>query len=139
MDNKEIIVIKNAKVIFADLEDKGYGRNITIEVTDEIKKQIEDWVKANNINGGKANFKTYTNKNTNETTTQYTFKFSKFTEIASNIDKDEGYGLRWGAVINLQARAFEYDNKFGKGISASLSGVYVVRPAKNSMMENLKK
>lgn len=139
MDNKQIIVIKNAKVIFADLEDKGYGRNITIEVTDDIKSQIEGWVKENNINGGKAHFKNYTNETTKETTTQYTFKLSKFTEIESTVSESEGYGLRWGAIINLQAKAFEYDNKFGKGISASLSGVYVVKPAKNSMMENLKK
>ena len=139
MESKEIIVIKNAKVIFADLEDKGYGRNITIEVTDDIKKEIEDWVKANNINGGKARFKNYTNETTKETTIQYTFKLSKFTTIESTVPESEGYGLRWGAIINLQARAFEYDNKFGKGVSASLSGVYVAKPAKNSMMENLKK
>lgn len=139
MDNKEIIVIKNAKVIFADLEDKGYGRNITIEVTDEIKKAIEDWVKDNNINGGVAKFKPYKNEKTGETTIQYTFKLSKYTVIDSSVPETEGYGLRWGAVINLQARAFAYDNKFGKGISASLSGVYVAHPARNSMMENLKK
>ena len=139
MDNKEIIVIKNAKVIFADLEDKGYGRNITIEVTDDIKKAIEDWVAVNNINGGTAKFKTYKNDKTEETTLQYTFKLSKFTTIESAVPESEGYGLRWGAIINLQARAFAYDNKFGKGISASLSGVYVAQPAKNSMMENLKK
>lgn len=139
MESKEIIVIKNAKVIFADLEDKGYGRNITIEVTDDIKHQIEEWVKANNINGGKAKFKTYEDDKTNTKVVQYTFKLSKFTQIESTVPESEGYGLRWGAIINLQARAFEYDNKFGKGISASLAGVYVAEPAKNSMMENLKK
>ena len=139
MDSKEIIVIKNAKVIFADLEDKGYGRSITIEVTDDIKHQIEEWVKANNINGGKPHFKTYEDDKTNTKIVQYSFKLSKFTQIESTVPESEGYGLRWGAIINLQARAFEYDNKFGKGISASLSGVYVAEPAKNSMMENLKK
>ena len=139
MDKKGIIVIKNAKVVFADLEDKGFGKSITIEVTPEIKTQIEAWVKENNINGGTPKFKEYTNEKTKETTTQYTFKFSKYTQIASEVEESEGYGIRYGATINLQARAYEYDNKFGKGISASLSGVYVVNPAQNSMMANLAK
>lgn len=128
------IVIKNQKVIFADLEDKGFGKSITIAVDDETKKAITAWVKENNINGGNPKFKMYTNENTKETTTQYTFKFSKYTQIAPE-DAKIGYG----AIVNLQARAYEYDNKFGKGISSSLSGVYVVTPARNSMMENLAK
>lgn len=128
------IILKNQKVIFADLEDKGFGKSITIAVDDATKKQIEKWVKEQNINGGEAKFKVYTNENTKETTTQYTFKFSKYTQIAP-ADTNLGYG----AIINLQARAYDYDNKFGKGTSCSLSGVYVVKPAKNSMMENLSK
>lgn len=138
MDNKEIIIIKNAEVIFCDLEDKGFGRSITIKVTPEIKKAIETWAKDNDINGGVPHFKEYVDKDNNKIV-QYTFKFSKFTTIESEVPESKGYGLRWGAKINLQARAYEYDNKFGKGVSASLSGVYVASPAKNSMMENLKK
>lgn len=136
MDNKEIIVIKDAKVLFADLEDKGYGRNVTIEVTDAMKSQIEKWGKDN---GFEPRFKEYTNKNTDETTLQFTLKMSKFTEIDSEVSKEAGYGLRRGAVINLQARTFKYNNKFGSGTSASIAGIYVVKPAQNSMMENLKK
>ena len=62
MESKELI-LKHVKVIFAELEDKGYGRNLTIDATEpEIQKQISEWVKANNINGGEAKFKDYTNK-----------------------------------------------------------------------------
>lgn len=134
MDDKSII-LKNQKVIFAELEDKGFGKSLTIAVDDATKKSIEAWVKANNINGGTAKFKTYTNEKTKETTIQYTFKFSKYTQIGGKDDATLGFG----AIVNLQARAYDYENKFGKGTSASLSGVYVVTPGKNSMMENLAK
>ena len=131
---EKTIILKNQKVIFADLEDKGFGKSITIAVDEETKKAITAWVKENNINGGTAKFKEYTNEKTKDTTTQYTFKFSKYTQIAPEASK-----LGYGAIVNLQARAYDYDNKFGKGTSASLAGVYVVEPAKNSMMENLAK
>lgn len=131
---EKTIILKNQKVIFAELEDKGYGKSLTIAVDADSKKAIQAWVKENNINGGTAKFKTYVNENTKETTEQYTFKFSQYTQIAP-----EGSNLGFGAIVNLQARAYDYDNKFGKGTSASLSGVYVVTPAKNSMMENLAK
>ena len=131
---EKTIILKNQKVVFAELEDKGFGKSLTIAVDAAAKKAIEAWVKENNINGGTAKFKTYTNENTKETTEQYSFKFSKFTQIEP-VDAKLGFG----AVVNLQARAYDYDNKFGKGTSASLSGVYVVTPAKNSMMENLAK
>lgn len=133
MDNKTII-LKNQKVIFADLEDRGFGKSITIAVDEDTKKAITAWVKENNINGGTAKFKEYTNEKTKETTTQYTFKFSKFTQIAPADAK-----IGFGAIVNLQAHAYDYNNKFGKGTSASLAGVYVVEAAKNSMMENLAK
>lgn len=132
MEDSKIIVLKGQKVVFAELEDKGFGKSLTIAVDDAAKKAIEDWVKDNNINGGTAKFKEYKNEKTGETTLQYTFKFSKFTQIA-------GEDLGYGAEVNLQAKAYDYNNKFGSGTSASLSGVYVVKAGKNSMMENLAK
>lgn len=131
----ENLTLKHVKVIFADLEDRGYGRSITIDVTDkEIKKQVEDWCEYTGVNGGKANIKEYKNKD-GSVTLQYNFKLSKFTEI----EYKEGIAERlgFGAVINLTARAFEYDNKFGKGISASLAAVFVVEPAVSSKMDAL--
>ena len=133
MESKELI-LKHVKVIFAELEDKGFGRNLTIDATEpEIQKQISEWVKTNKINGGVAKFKDYTNKD-GITTKQYNFKFSDYTDIAG---KEEATDLGYGAVVNILAKAYEYDNKFGKGISASLASVYVVEPKINSNMDKI--
>ena len=136
MDNK-IIVLTHVNVIFSELVDKGFGRSITIDATDkEVQKSITEWVKANNINGGTPKFKEYTNEKDGKTTIQYNFKLSDYTQISGK----DGLGekeLGYGSIVNLQARAFEYENKFGKGISASLDGVFVVEPAKNTVMSNI--
>lgn len=134
-ENTKLIVLKGVNVIFSELTDKGYGRSITIDATKpEIQKQITDWVKANNINGGTPKFKDYTDKE-GKTTKQYSFKLSEYTQIAGK-ELDEK-SLGYGAVINLQARAFEYENKFGKGISASLDGIFIIEPCKNTVMANI--
>ena len=135
MKNENLLTIKHAKVIFADLEDRGYGRSITIDVTDpELADLIKDWCKATGVNGGKANIKEYKDEDGN-VTLQYAFKLSKY----SNIQYKEGIAERlgYGAIINLTARSFEYDNKFGKGVSASLAAVFVVEPAVSSKMDAL--
>ena len=136
MDNK-IIVLTHVNVIFSELVDKGFGRSITIDATDkEIQKAITEWVKANNINGGAPKFKEYTNEKDGKTTIQYNFKLSDYTQINGK----DGLGekeLGYGAVVNLQARAYEYENKFGKGISSSLDGIFVVEPTKNTVMANI--
>ncbi len=135
-DKKEI-VLKGLDVIFAELEDKGYGLSITIDATKpEIKNAIEAWVKANNINGGEAKFKTYTSKDGVETL-QYQFKISQYTEFKFKDSETEDAGLGYGAKVNIVARAFEYENKFGKGISASLSAVYVLQGRKNNAMDKI--
>lgn len=134
-ENTKLIVLKGVNVIFSELTDKGYGRSITIDATKpEIQKQITDWVKANNINGGTPKFKDYTDKE-GKTTKQYSFKLSEYSQIAGK-DLDEK-SLGYGAVINLQARAFEYENKFGKGISASLDGIFIIEACKNTVMANI--
>lgn len=136
MDEK-IIVLTHVPIIFSELKDKGYGRNITIDVTDpELQKQITEWVKKNNINGGEAKFKEYTNEKDGKTTVQYNFKLSDYTQISGKEDFGEKE-LGHGAIVNLQARAFEYENKFGKGISASLDGIFIIEPAKNTVMANI--
>lgn len=126
--NKEKIYLKNVKVIFANLEDEGFGRSITIDATDkEIKSTIEAWVKENKIgktNPGEANFKTY------EDVIQYSLRLNdntKFVGRSGLSEKDLGYG----ATVSLAANAFDYDNKFGKGVSASLSAV-VIEKGKSS-------
>lgn len=119
------IYLKNVKVIFANLVDEGFGRSITIDATEpEIATAIDEWVAANNIgkapNQGKANFKQY------EDTIQYAFKINdntKFVYADGLGEKDLGYK----AEVSLAANAFDYDNKFGKGTSSSLSAVVVHR------------
>ena len=124
MENNKTLQLFDIKVIFADLEDRGFGRNIVIDATDEkVQKAIIDWVKENNINGGEAKFKDYTDKE-GKTTKQYTFKLSQYTEFGG-VDNLNEKAIGFGAVVNLLASAYEYDNKFGKGVSASLRAVYV--------------
>ena len=124
MENTKTLQLFDIKVIFADLEDRGFGRNIVIDATDEkVQKAIIDWVKENNINGGEAKFKDYTDKE-GKTTKQYTFKLSQYTEFGGADNLNEK-AIGFGAVVNLLASAYEYDNKFGKGVSASLRAVYV--------------
>lgn len=131
------IVLKNVKVIFADLEDRGFGRNIVIDATDiDVREAIAEWVKNNNINGGEAKFKDYTTKEGDETK-QYTFKLSNYTEFDGDNNLNEK-SLGYGAIINLSAAAYDYNNKFGAGTSASLRAVYVKQGAVKSAMSKLK-
>ena len=131
------IVLKNVKVIFADLEDRGFGRNIVIDATDdEIRNAIVAWVKENNINGGEAKFKDYTTKE-GEETKQYTFKLSNYT-VFDGVNNLNEKSLGYGAIINLSASAYDYNNKFGAGTSASLRAVYVKQGAVKSAISKLK-
>ena len=131
------LTIKHANIIFSELKDKGYGLSITIDATDPaIKTAIETWCAENGITGGKAKIKEYVAKD-GKKTLQYQFKISEYTRIQG---KDEKWGMNelgYGAVVNLTARAFEYDNKFGKGVSASLAGIFIVEPAKDNTMSKI--
>ncbi len=143
MENEEkIIVLQHVRVIFSELQDKGYGRSITIDATDPaIQKLIKDWVKRNSIGTGEAKFKEYTSEKDGKTTIQYNFKLSEYTQISGKTLEDKTVlgekDLGYDSIVNLQARAYEYENKFGKGISASLDGIFVVEPAKNTVMANI--
>ena len=131
-ENKKELILKHVPIVFADTEDKGFGKSITIDAG-EFKDVIEKWVKDNNINGGVAKFKEYTNKE-GITTLQYNFKISKYTEI----DGKDSTELGFGAVINLIASAYDYDNQFGKGTSASLRLIFVVEPRINPSMDKIR-
>jgi len=121
------IKLSGLKVVFANLEDEGFGKSITIDATDQtLQDTISKWVKANNIGKGNAagvaNFKEY-EKDDNKTI-QYSFKINDYTKFAGLNGLTE-QNLGYGATISLVAQAFAYDNKFGKGTSASLSAVLV--------------
>lgn len=137
-ESNKTIQLFDVKVIFADLEDRGFGRNIVIDATDQATQDaISIWVKDNNINGGKAHFKDYTTKD-GEETKQYTFKISEYTQFGGDNNLDEK-SIGYGATINLLAKAYDYDNKFGKGTSASLRAVYVKEGAVKSALSEISK
>lgn len=137
-ESNKSIQLFDVKVIFADLEDRGFGRNIVIDATEPvIQEEISTWVKANNINGGEAKFKDYTTKDGVETK-QYTFKLSNYTQFGGDNNLDEK-SIGYGAIINLLASAYDYDNKFGKGTSASLRAVYVKEGATKSALSEISK
>ena len=123
--------LKNVKVVFFNPEDEGFGTSITIDCTaPEVKKQIEDWVKENNIgkdNPGVANIKEYTNENSGETTLQFAFKINEYTKYAgiNGLSKDD---LGYGAVVDLIAQAYTYNNRFTAGkdrVGQSASAIVV--------------
>jgi hypothetical protein len=124
----EKLKLQGCKIIFANLTDEGFGTSLTIDVTDkELQDKISAWVKANNIGKetpGIAKFKSYTPEDSEETTIQYAFKVNDFTKFMG-VDGLAKEDLGFGAIVDLIANPFPYDNKFGKGISSSLSAVLV--------------
>ena len=126
----ERIRLNNVEVVFANLDDTGYGKSITIAATDpEVVKQITEWVKENNIGkGDKAgvpNFKDYEGKK------QYAFKINDYTRFAGLNGLTQN-NLGFGARVSLIASAFEWSNKFGSGISSSLTAVLVEKAANSA-------
>lgn len=130
----EKLKLEHVNIVFANLEDEGFGRSLTIDVTDkEVQNKISEWVKKNKIGKktpGVANFKEYEGKH------QYAFKISDFTQFMGKdgLTKDN---LGFGAQISLIAQPFEYDNKFGKGVSANLSAVLVEARAKTGADDDM--
>lgn len=125
--DKTKLKLEHVSIVFANLEDEGFGRSLTIDVTDkEVQEKISAWVKENKVGKkepGVANFKEYEGKH------QYAFKISDFTRFAglNGLAKED---LGFSAKVSLVAQAFAYDNKFGKGVSANLSAVLVEERAK---------
>jgi len=129
----EKLKLKDCSVIFYNGVDEGFGTSITINATSpEIKDKISEWVKKNNIGKdtpGIAKFKEYQSEDSDEVTIQYSFKITDFTKFLGTnglVREDLGYG----AVIDLIANPFAYKNKFGEGISASLSAVLIKEKGK---------
>lgn len=122
--------LKNVKVVFFNPTDEGFGTSITIDCTNpEVKKQIEEWVKDNNIGKdtpGVANIKEYTPEN-GDTTLQFAFKINEYTKYAgvNGLGKDD---IGYGATIDLIAQAYTYNNKFTGGkdrVGQSASAIVV--------------
>jgi hypothetical protein len=132
----EELIIKNAKIIFADLEDKGYGKNIVIDASDiDLQEQIAKFYKDNKVGNGTPKFKDYTNKD-GETIKQFTLKLSDYTDIEGK----DGLGaadLRYGAKVNILVRTYEWDNNFGKGISARVQSIFVLEGGAKTNMAKI--
>lgn len=137
--------LTGAKVIFhtspEDEKAAEFGTSVTIELTPEMKAEVEKFAKENDLgkngdpNKGKANIKQYTNEETGVTTDQFTVKYNDKTQIAGVnglSQKDLGYG----AVINLIANAYEY-KKFGGGVAMSASAIVVTKGSASSTEADL--
>lgn len=130
------LIIKNAKIVFAELEDMGFGKNIVIDVTDkELQDLITDFYKAEKIGSGKPKFKDYTNKD-GKTTKQFTIKLSDYTDIEGK-DGLEAKDLRFGAVVNILVRTYAWNNTFGEGISARAQSIFLLEGGAKTNMAKI--
>jgi hypothetical protein len=130
------LIIKNAKIVFAELEDKGFGKNIVIDVTDkELQDLITDFYKAEKIGSGKPKFKDYTNKD-GKTTKQFTIKLSEYTDIEGK-DGLDAKDLRFGAVVNILVRTYAWNNTFGEGISARAQSIFLLEGGAKTNMAKI--
>lgn len=126
----ERIRLNNVEVVFANLDDTGFGKSITVSAVDPaVEKAITEWVKENKIGkGDKAgvpNFKEYEGKK------QFAFKINDYTRFAALPGLTVNQ-LGYGARISLIASAFDWENKFGKGTSSSLTAVLVEKAANSA-------
>lgn len=131
---KKELIVKHAQILFTELEDKGFGRNITIDVTDDaIRKQIEEWASELGIT---LKMRDYTRKD-GTVTKQCQIKLSKFVTIGGKEDSYNETNLGFGAVVNLILVSYEYDNKFGKGKTACVSTIYIIEPKHNTKLDSI--
>lgn len=140
-ENNRKIKLTDCKVVFytgpEDEKAAEFGTSVTIDVTDQVKRNaIEAFCKANNVGKksdpkrGTANIKEYTNEKTGETTYQFTIKFNektKFGGLNGLSQKDLGYGSK----INLIASAYDY-TKFGGGTAMSANAIIVLSGGNNN-------
>lgn len=131
------LIIKDAKVLFVEIKDADYGSSITIDASDEnMRKNIEQYFQQEGLT---PKFKEYTNEKTGETTKQFSIKLATFVKVQDEDGNDYDLDgiekhqrdakLGYGATINLAIRSYDYENKFGKGKSASASAIRITKGA----------
>lgn len=129
MENKEL-TLTHVSVIFAELnEESDFGRSVTIDATEpDVLAFITKWAEENNYN---VRIKDYEREGV--ITKQVTFKLSRYTKIAGKEGLSEK-DLTRGAKVNLIVRTYEYTLPTGvKGISASISNLFIVEGGKSKM------
>lgn len=132
MESKQLI-LKHANVIFTELSDKGFGRSITVDISDpETLAAVESWAKDQGV---KPRIKDYTGKD-GKTVKQFTIRLTEYTQIEGKDGLNEK-ALGYGAIVNVKVRAFEYNNKFGKGKSSSAAGIFIVEPKTDTVMSDI--
>ncbi len=133
------IKLSNVKVIFANLKDEGFGKSLTIDATNpETQEAIKTWVRDNMIGKstpGEVKFKEYQPEG-GDKTIQYAFKINDYTKFIglNGLTIDD---LGYGAEVSLMAQSFSYDNKFGKGTSASLTAVLIMKAVRTSADDDI--
>lgn len=136
MESKKL-VLKNVKLLFVEIKDKDFGSSITIDVSNEnVRKEIENYYASENLT---PKFKDYTNEKSGETTKQFSVKLASFVKIQDEAGTEYDLDviennlhtakLGYGAELNIAIRPYDYDNKFGKGRSASVSAIKIVKGA----------
>lgn len=131
------LILKGAKVLFIELNDKDFGSSLTIDVTDgTMRSAIETYYASEGLT---PKFKDYTNKKTGEVTKQFSVKLASFVKIQDEAGNEYSIDdvekklsqikLAFGAIVNLAIRSYDYDNKFGKGKSASVSALKITKGA----------
>lgn len=125
--------LKNVRVVFFNIDEqeqqvKQYGKSITIDCTDEdIRKQIADWVKENNVGQGDdqgvANFGEWTSED-GKTYYNFRFKITDYTQFAgiNGLGKED---IGRGARVDLIAAAFNYTFAKKSGVGKSANAIVV--------------
>lgn len=125
--------LKNVRVVFFNIDEqeeqvRQYGKSITIDCTDEdVKKQISDWVKENNIGEGDsqgvANFGEWTSED-GKTYYNFRFKITDYTQFAgiNGLGKED---IGRGARVDLIAGAFNYTFAKKNGVGKSANAIVV--------------
>lgn len=138
------LILKDVPVIFSHFNDPKFGNQLTLDVTNiELQNQITTWYAQNKIGKGEPIYRPYVNQEDNTQTTEFSIKLSPYCTIVDESDNEINMAdasattLPRGTVINLMARAYEYNNNFGKGISSSISAIVIKTKPTNQKSQDL--
>ena len=137
LQNPAKLKLNDLRVVFYTKEDdekvvkENYKPNFTVALSDEQAKEVEEFVKVNEVgkngdpNKGVANIKEYTHPETGVKTKQFAFKFNEKTQWAgiNGLGKEN---MGPGARVNIIVNAYPY-RKFTGGVAMSASAVVLTK------------